>query len=459
MVDEGRWRIETFAHHAEGNDLSIREGVIYSDRPPGTAILAAPWYLVGRILPPPIRPMVARYDEGHPPLAYLLMFPPMVGAATVVLIYGLLRRGYNLSEFAAVMASTALALGTTLWKYGSVLYSHAPSALLILAGVILAISIVRAQRIRILQGALLGTVLGASVVVEYSNAIYVAIVAIYLTFGVGRRLAQNLPAIAAMGIAGALPITFLLIYNSVNFGSPFTTSYNYAINYPWAVSFATTFDMALIRGLAGVLWYGVDLANQSNQGLLRLMPILMIGAAGIWPYIRRRRAEALFVLGLLAVYLLLFAKHHTFSGFTMDTRYLAPFLPLWMIPVGFTFEQIREWEKRRENPAVSAMMWLIVYGMLFLSIRNMISHIGFSYSYHLDPALLLQRASTPENWGYIFGTVFVNWRNLPLLWAVEIALGGLTAVGWWVAEQRGFHMGRRGDLSASSAYESPPDVL
>src|SRR5687767_7442948 len=91
MVDEGRFVIETFAHHPEGNDISVREGVIYSDRPPGTAILAAPFYMMGRVLPAPIRGMASRYDAGFAPLAYLLMWPGVVGAGAAVVLYGMLR--------------------------------------------------------------------------------------------------------------------------------------------------------------------------------------------------------------------------------------------------------------------------------------------------------------------------------------------------------------------------------
>jgi hypothetical protein len=127
------------------------------------------------------------------------------------------------------------------------------------------------------------------------------------------------------------------------------------------------------------------------------------------------------------VYLLLFARHHTFSGFTADGRYLVPFLTLWFVPVGFALAELHP----IKESAGKAVLMLVAYGFLFLSVRNALAHIGFSYNYHLDPGLVARRATTPTNWGYILGNVFVNWQNLPLLGLTEgaalvIWLGGRT---------------------------------
>src|SRR5574341_2320068 len=100
IVDEGRFRIETYAQYAEGNDLAIRDEVWYSDRPPGTALLCIPFYVAGGVMPPPIRDLATRHDEGNPRLAYVVMLPVFPGAGTAMLLYHLLR-GYELSQLAA----------------------------------------------------------------------------------------------------------------------------------------------------------------------------------------------------------------------------------------------------------------------------------------------------------------------------------------------------------------------
>src|SRR5574341_1147726 len=439
IVDEGRFRIETYAQYAEGNDLAIRDEVWYSDRPPGTALLDIPFYVAGGVLPPPIQDLPTRHDEGNPRLAYVVMLPVHMGAGTAVILYHMLR-SYDLSQFAAITATLAFALGTTIWKYSSVLYSHAPSALLTLGAVALALSSVRQGRLQPGIAALLGFMLGLGIAVEYSTAVLVGLIVIYLAAVLRTKLicGGGWALAAALFAAGfAVPIAFLMYYNTMNFGGPLVTSYQYAINYPWAASLGTTFDVPLSRGLPAMLWYGIDLREQENQGLFLLTPVTLIGLAGVWAYIKRRRQEAILVLGVFLIYLLLFAKHHTFSGFTFDGRYLMPFLALWFVPIGFALDAL----DRKEESAGKAALLLIVYGLIFLSVRNMLAHIAFSYNYHLDPGLVQRRAATPENWGYILGNIFVNWQNLPLLWLVEGAAPGIGILAWrWTARRPNQHV-------------------
>ncbi len=423
MVDEGRFRIETYAHFAEGNDLAIRNDVIYSDRPPGTALMAVPFYWLGGILPGPFHDLPSRHDEGNPRLAYLLMFPALAGGAVIVIVY-LILRSLGLSELVALTGSTALAFGTILWKYGGVLYSHAPSALLVIGSIALALKVIRDGRLRPLLALLLGFSLGMSVLVEYSNVLFVGIVLLYLAAMLRWRLVQrrgSWGALSLLGVGAAIPAAFFLYYNTVNFGGPFTTSYRYAINYPWAASFATTFDFPLWQGLKAMLWYGIDARDQPNQGLFLLMPITIVGLAGVWTYTRSRWKEAILVVGVFLLYLMLFSKHHTFSGFTFDGRYLTPFISLWFIPVSYAMARIFG----MRTSAGKDVLLLLLYGLLFLSVRNMLAHIAFSYNYHLDLGLLARSASTPANWSYITGSIFVNWQNIPLLWGVEGSLGAL----------------------------------
>ena len=454
MVDEGRFEIETYAHFAEGNDLAIRDGVIYSDRPPGTALLAAPFYLVGSVLPRPIRDLPTRHDEGNPRLAYLMMLPALAGAGAVLIVYHLLRSA-ELPFFAALTASLAFAFGSLNWKYGGVLFSHSVSAFLVLSGVALALLIARTGRLRAGAALLLGLVLGLSVVVEYSSAIFAALVGLYLAVRFNRSLLHGPRrglALIAGGVGASLPLGFLLWYNTLNFGGPFTTSYHFAVNYPWAASFATTFDVPLRQGLPAMLWYGFDALGEENQGLFLLMPVTLVALAGVWPYLRGRWREALPVLGLFLGYLLLFSKHHTFSGFTADGRYMVPFLGLWFVPLGYALARL----DRIDHPVWKTALLFAFYGLLFLSVRNMMAHIAFSYNYHLDPGLVARRAATPANWAYILGSIFVNWRNVPLLWLVEgIGLVGL--IGMWRGGKALRRIRERAAREAAGRSESLPE--
>lgn len=431
MSVEGRFVIDTYVDYTGHNDYSSRNGHYYTDRPPGTALMAVPLYLSGNILPKPIELLSRSIANGeNPRLVYALMLLPLVGAGVAVVLYYLLRF-YGLSNFASLTTSLAFAFGTVYWKYGSEMFSHAPSGLLILGGFALAARVVRQKRLDWPMALLLGFVLGFSIVVEYSNAIFFIMILGYIALGLNASLLKPgrwwIPVIAlCVGIG--LPIAFLMWYNTVNFGGPFTTSYAFLANpaYYNRRQFSTTFAGPLAAGLPGMLWYGFDAARVDNQGIFLLMPITFVALPGLWPYFKRYRNESILALALFVIHLVLFAKHIAFSDGTRDGRYLVPFLPLLFIPLGFALELLHQLEK---DSVLKTTALFITYGLLFFSVRNMVWHIGFSYTYTLDLAAMAKTASTPPNWQYLFNSVFINWRNVPLLWLVEaIALAAIFGV-------------------------------
>ena len=436
MVDEGRFEIATYAHYAEGNDLARVGERIYSDRPPGTALLAAPFYIAGRVLPRIENLLPSRHDAKNPALVFVLLMPVLAGTLVVVLFYKLLLR-WEVRPESALLATLALAFGTLHWKYSSVLFSHAPSALLMMLAVWIALRAAWRGGLRKRAAFVLGFVLGMTVLVEYSNLLFVAMVLLFLITDV-RNL--NWRAWWQNGIflflGGLIPAAFLAYYNRVNFGSPWTTSYAYAVNYPWASSLATTFDFPLLDGLRAMLFFSADerFLGHDNQGIFLLSPIVLLAIGGIW-YLWQQRAlrrEALFILGVAFLYLLLFSKHHTLHGFTGDGRYFAPFIPLLVLPLGLWVDH----NLLRDEPlGLREFVWLLLFfGLAYLSMRNTAVHIGYSFNYTLDLGQFDAFSTSPDNWGRFFSALFPNWRNLPLLWVLEaIALGIVWGIMRWRA--------------------------
>jgi hypothetical protein len=264
----------------------------------------------------------------------------------------------------------------------------------------------------------LGFLAGCATVVEYSNALLAAAVALYLIFTAQPRLHRGWMRSLTLFIAGGfLPAAFLTYYNTVNFGSPVALSYDYAVNYPWAGHFFETFSFPLVRGLRGMLIWGEGggWCNPTcyNQGLLLLSPVLLLSVLGVGSFIRRARRASILTLGLFLTYLVLFAKHRTFHGFTADGRYLTPFLALWCLPLAFFLDNVRAWSGR---PVWRALTHLALYGSFFLSLRNI-------FLSQLDTIVV-----RPANWTYLLSQVFPNTRNLPLLWALD-AFPVLAALG------------------------------
>ena len=342
MLDNHTFALENFDDYAEGNDIALTEdGRLFSDRPPGNALAAIPFYLLGEILPQPLAQLPSRHDADNTALWYVLLMPVLAGAGTVTLLYYFLRQQHILPA-AALITCLILGVGTAHWKYSSVFFSHALSSFIILLVVVSAVSLSSPLSASLPRFFGLGLLLGFSVLVEYSNGLLVGIICLFIGGQLSRQRpfsARKLfPVIAAIGLGGVPSILFLAFYNQVNFGDPFTLSYAYAVNYPWAGEFSSTFSVPLRAGLQALLIWGESGGwcggPCMNQGLFLLSPVLLLAWPGYWLY-GRRGSHPIFWLttAVFLAYLLLFAKHHTAHGFTADGRYLVPFLSLLMLPI------------------------------------------------------------------------------------------------------------------------------
>jgi 4-amino-4-deoxy-L-arabinose transferase-like glycosyltransferase len=425
MVENHSFALMQFDDYAEGNDIAMTEdGRLFSDRPPGTALAGTLFYLGGGLFPAPFQELPSRHDAPNPRLAYVLMLPVFAGAGTAVVLYAIMRL-LDIGRVAAVLAVLMFSLGTVHWKYSTVLFSHALSSFLVILTIYLTMRLVQRGDGKVIAFGLLGLLLGFSVLTEYSNGLLVIILLGYVLIGrkhkEWRRIASSLAILAAGGLVSVL---FLAIYNNVNFGSPLKLSYSYAINYPWASSFVTTFNYPLGAGLKGLLiggtgdgWCGGPPCP--NKGLFYLSPVLLLAIPGWYCYYRTARRECLLTVVLFFAYLILFARHRTYHGFTADGRYLTPFLGLLAIPLAYTLQWIINLASR---PLVRVLLLAAAFCLFFLSLGNMFLHIGGSYNYHLDPRLLDGLLSTPQNIYPLLSQVFLNTANLPLLWLTEIAL-------------------------------------
>ncbi len=445
MAENHTFALMPFDNYAEGNDIAIRDGAFYSDRPPGTAVLATLFYTLAQYLPAPLTPLPSRHDAENPRLLYVMLLPVLAGTGTAVLLYLFLRQ-QGVTMAGAVTAVIMFSLGTAQWKYSTVLFSHALSGFLVLLAIVLVTRLeTRDWRLETEQSPVsslqspnlwfrylfLGFVLGFSVLVEYSNGLLVVLVGLFVLLGVRPfTLRRILVKMGPFILGGLIPAGFLATYNNVNFGSPLTLSYAYAINYPWAGNFFSTFSWPLLPGLQALLIWGEGggWCNLTcyNQGIFLLSPIMLLALPGFWLYFRHARRPFWLTTTVFLVYLLLFAKHFTSHGFTGDGRYLVPFLSLLAIPLAYAVDWLL---RPTQNPLQLAFFAFITYGLFFLSLRNMLLHIGFSYNYHLDLSQLSPVIASPQNWRYLADTIFPNQSNLPLLWLLQTA-GGTIGLFW-----------------------------
>ncbi len=396
IAADGTVRIDAYVNYAaiqpsrgtptadDYRDLSYYDGHFYSDRPPGTAFLAVPFYWLGEA----VGGLSGRRDLDFP-LRYVTMLPPLLGAATALAL-ALLARGLGVGWPAAVATAASGALTTLILKYSTLLYSHIAAAALVtgaLAAILLAERHARWRRWLLALG---GVLLGYSAVAEYPNLLLIAPVGLYLLWrwrwGSGappanlpqRKDRRRLPVLFSFAWGWLGPIALLLGYNWAVFGRPWHTSYTYQYYFTWSRSFATTYIVQPGYILGGLRWLLVG-----PSGLFAITPALVLALWGLWLLARRSPARALLLLGVVLVILLPTSAHRTYQGGgSRDTRYLLAIVPALIAPLALWFERI-VWPQPRATRRSRARLVLLVpvfvlsaWGLLrsYLSLLTMFGH-------------------------------------------------------------------------------------
>jgi hypothetical protein len=425
LVDQHRFEISEYLGFTENQDYALFGDRRFSDRPPGTALIAAPVYALSAFLPGPLAAIHSKHDSDNPRVIYAMLAPVAAAAATAILLYWILRAHFKLSPWATTLATLAFAFGTMTWKYGSLLYSHATSGLAVMAATALMLKWTRREAgWRDHFG--LGLILGLSVLMEYTNILFAVLAWTWWVWHTVSALPRPVSAAGQPGravLAAALgplvPAAFLMWYNLVNFGSPFALSTFHAdtTRWPQNASFFTDFATPIWVGLPAMLFYGHD-----NQGLFWLAPVALVGGVGLKALWDRSRREFFLIAGGFAAMLLLFSTSTTFNPATNDGRYITPFLGLWFVAVGVGLARIE----------TSRLLSALAYGLLFLSIRNQVMHIAFSWGHDLNPAALRPWSAAPENILAVWRAVLPNVLNVPLWWGML----GMAWLGWQLMRRR-----------------------
>ncbi len=310
-------------------DVSARDGHFYSDRPPGTAFLAVPFYWLGEL----VSRISGRRDLDFP-LRYVTMLPPLLGAATALALYWL-ARGLGAGRSAAILTAGGASLTTPLLKYATLLYSHIGGAFFVTAA-LAAILLTERRPGRVWPQALGGALLGWSAVTEYPNLLLIVPVGLYVLWRAWygpdpREFAWRGPLIFAL--AWAVPILILAGYDWLAFGAPWHTSYTYQYYFDWSRSPRTTYVTPPLTGLRWLLF--------GPSGLFVITPALALSLWGLLVLARRAPARALLLLGVTAAVLLPTALHRTYyGGGSRDTRYLLAIVPTLYAPFALWFDAV-----------------------------------------------------------------------------------------------------------------------
>jgi hypothetical protein len=313
-----------------GVDFARRGDHLYSDKAPGQPFLAAPFYGLARVAgaEPAVLPGTEQDQRFFDNLSlwWTSLWSATIPAAALAVMARRLALRTTGDPRAATAAAVALAAGTLVLPFSTVLFGH------VLAGALgygayLAARDPDAPLPRLAAAGLLG---GLAVVTEYTTGIVVVVVGVLV-------LLRRGPAVLAY-VAGGIPAAALLaVYNTVAWGAPLEFSYDNS------GSFESFHD----QGLFGVNLPDPQLTAQvlfGERGLLTLTPVVLVGVIGLAHLASRRRTREVGVVGLVVFGAFVALQGGWFSvtaGASPGPRYVVPAVPFVAVGIAHAWRWSR----------------------------------------------------------------------------------------------------------------------
>jgi hypothetical protein len=324
-------------------DLAAFNGHYYTDKAPGSSLLALPMYALLRSSHKPEQLSIELILNA---IRSYLMLP--AGLLGFLALRWLLRR-LRVSEPCLDIASLAYALGSAALHYATAFYGHVLVATCMLLSLLawarsgaLTRSSVRtvppsAQRPGYLAALVAGAAAGLAGLIEY-QAVVLSVLLILPAAGFGLRRA---PGHALAFVVGALPCAALLLfYNQRAFGSPFELSYHHLVD----PSLQALHGAGLAGATKPTLAAFDGLLFSAHRGLFSTSPALGLGLVALLLPNARMSLVLRALLLFAATYMLVIVASSSvwFGGWSYGPRLLIPLLALLAVSLGLFLERHRD---------------------------------------------------------------------------------------------------------------------
>jgi hypothetical protein len=330
-------------------------GHFHPNKPPGTSFIALPsyWllYQAERLLGiDPDRWWTVTVNSWITTVCSV----GLLSALGCVLFFRLARDFAGGALWPAAAATLAFAFGTTFFPFGTILFDHNLTAVLLLA----AFYFLR-RGVGSSTWMLAGFCAGLAAITNYVAAVAIAFLGLYAllasrtpsgstVIGAGPQASRRWYARwrpALFFSLGVIP-PFLLIcwYGWVNFGSPFKLANDFQnplFKDPSGALgmfrlFQSSADVSHFGYVAGIL------TLSPYRGIFVLAPVLLLAGWGIFVWLREKTfvAEARLCLGIFGFFFLVNASFNGYhGGFSAGPRYLVPGLPFLALPLVVAFRR------------------------------------------------------------------------------------------------------------------------
>ena len=321
IVEQGTIRIDAF--HDNTGDAASYGGHWYSDKPPGSALLGVPVYIVQSAASQLVGAGMPRESDAVQALAFVES-----GLSTVVLVLLLIRfLGGIVGEGWATVVGLAYAFGSMAFPFATMFFGHAAST----AGLFAAFYALHASKASggAWKATLAGFLAGWAVLVEIPVVLGVVALGLYaVTIGRGA---------AVRFVLGGLPLAVVLMaYDWLAFGNPLSVGYQ----------FDTVFGQQNQQGIVSIVWPSLATTGDllfGARGLIRLAPWFALAPLGLLAVVRRELRIELIVAAAICLAFLTYNSGalNPFGGWTPGPRYLLPALPFAAILVAVIPRRVR----------------------------------------------------------------------------------------------------------------------
>lgn len=355
IVDEQRIAIDTgVATWGATADVSPSGGHSYSNKAPGSSLLAAPAYAAAKLVTEPSLALslwVCRFFAGIVPALIFLW-----------LLWGFLAR-FAPDPDVRRLVLVAYGLGSMAMTYSILFFSHQLAALCVGSAWILAIEVSEKKRGLLAMGTA-GALAGAALLVDY-QAVFAAVpvAALVVVRIVKWPRMDAVRTIAAAAVGAAIPIAILLAYHEAAFGSPWRTGYDASTT--WA-----SFHQQGFLGITKLRWEAFwGSMVRADNGLVTLAPWLLIAIPGAVTLAKKGERAIVIVSAAVVVIYILFISSINFwrGGWGVGPRYITAMLP-FVLPL--VAAQLQAW---RERPLVLGgaagliVVGVVIYGLTLVT--------------------------------------------------------------------------------------------
>ncbi len=415
-VENVSFELRQFEPYTMGVDRARKNGLVYSDRVVGLALLSLPFYLTGKLVESiGLAPMLSQASNVKE--VFVLFLPNLAGVLSLVLLFRLFRR-LGQGELPATIACALFAVSTPLWRESARFYSHAVSLAIVLAAMLLLIDIQRFDRAHARRIYGLSALLALGSIVELQNVLFVGPAGLYLLLS-GRLRWRDLRTGQFWRVAGVGLFVFALVYailpayNYAAFGELMLRANAYNPTFGYEHSIISSLSNPWLLGVLELTfsnpkcWFTLTVCTGNwTPGFLVLCPIFLLALVSLRRFFRDRPNEALLFGLLIFIEFTISGKHEN-----VHVRYITAVLPYLFFPVVyFVTDALRDWREQRGPRR------FLRAGLVFA--LGAISAVRVYFAIHQDP-------------GRSLAEPFPMIQEIPVLLAFSLIVSGI----FWLAQK------------------------